>query len=144
MPKFIVFVRATPEAEKSTSPDVAMLNEMTAYNDTLRAAGIMLAADGLLPSSKGARVAYTSSGNPEDVTVAKGPFPWETLVSGFWILEVKDLDECVAWAKKAPFKANDQVVEIRQIATLDDFGDNVPEEMKRKVVEARDSLKGCK
>ncbi|KAH8901835.1 hypothetical protein BR93DRAFT_932673 [Coniochaeta sp. PMI_546] len=125
MPKFIVFVRATPESEKGTPPDTAMLSEMGAYNDTLRAAGMLIAADGLLASAQGARLTYTSSGKSDDVTLTKGPFPWESLVSGFWILEAADLDECVTWAKKAPFRENNQVVEVRKIAKLEDFGGDV-------------------
>jgi len=113
----MMFVRATVENENGGPPDQAMMNAMTVYNKSLQDAGAFISADGLLPSSRGARVSFASSGKAEDTTVTPGPFPPTSTVSGFWIIEAKDLDEAVAWARKVPFKSEqDPVVEVRQMA----------------------------
>jgi len=104
MPKFVLLVRTDSEAEGGAAPSQELLGEMSVYNDSLKAAGILQAAEGFLPSSRGARLGYTASGEPEDVKVTPGPFPVDSLVAGFWVIAVKDLDEAIGWAKKVPFR----------------------------------------
>ena len=92
---------------------------MGAYNEELVKAGVMLAGEGLLPSSKGARVRFDKDGSS---TVVDGPFAeTKELVAGFWILEVSSREEVIEWVRKAPFR--DGEVEVRQVASADDFGD---------------------
>jgi hypothetical protein len=97
--RVMVFVKATDDSEKGTLPTTEMLEAMGRYNKELLDAGIMLAADGLRPSSHGKRIAFDGPGR----TVSDGPFA-ETreLVAGFWLWEVKDMDEAVAWVKRCP------------------------------------------
>ncbi len=129
--RFALFVRSNALAESGAPPTTAELAEMSKFNDSLEQAGILVSGNlapssrgvGLLASSRGARLSYTPSGNPDDVKVEQGPFPANTLVAGFWVIKAKDLNEAVAWARKVPFKAADAVVEVRQIAGVDDFGD---------------------
>jgi len=104
MPKFVMFVRAGAEAESGRTPTQAELAEMGVYNDSLKTAGILEAAQGFLPSSKGVRLGYTASGKAEDVKVTPGPFPVDSLVCGYWIITTKDIDEAIGWAKKIPFR----------------------------------------
>ena len=97
--RVMVFVKATDESEKGTLPTTELLEAMGRYNEELVNAGIMLAADGLKPSSQGKRIAFDGLGR----TVIDGPFA-ETgeLVAGFWLWKVKDMDEAVAWVKRCP------------------------------------------
>jgi hypothetical protein len=95
----LVLVKATEASEAGGPPDPAMMDAMGRFNDQLRDAGILKLADGLQPSSAGARVAF----NGADRTVTPGPFiPAEDLVAGFWIWEVRDLEEAIAWVKRCP------------------------------------------
>lgn len=120
MPKFAMFVRATAATESGKPPPdfPALLERMTAYNDALTKAGVMLDANGLLPSSRGARVQFSSGG---ETTVTNGPFEPASLVSGYWIIQTESLEEAVAWARKVPFTTDDSVVEVRQISSPEDF-----------------------
>jgi hypothetical protein len=114
--RVMVFVKATEESEKGHRPSpefTRMLEEMNRYNDTLRAAGIMIECDGLTPSSQGKRVAFEGDSR----TVSDGPFkhPRE-LVAGYWLWEVKDMKEAVAWVKRCPNPmAGPSEIEIRPI-----------------------------
>jgi hypothetical protein len=95
----LVLVKATEASEAGGPPDPAMMEAMGRFNAELRDAGILKLADGLQPSSAGARVAFEGAGR----TVSRGPFtPAEDLVAGFWILEVRDLDEAIAWVRRCP------------------------------------------
>jgi hypothetical protein len=95
----LVLVKATDASEGAGPPDPAMMEAMGRFNAELRAAGILRLADGLKPSSAGARVAFDGA----DRAVSRGPFtPTEDLVAGFWICEVRDLEEAVAWVKRCP------------------------------------------
>ncbi|KAE9372816.1 hypothetical protein N431DRAFT_457501 [Stipitochalara longipes BDJ] len=111
MPRFVVFVRATSESETTTKPDPKMLSEMGAFNDSLRAAGILQAAEGFFPSSHDSRRITMDS----SLKVTEGPFPANELVSGFWIWQTKDVEEAVEWAKKCPLHYGCEVLEIRKI-----------------------------
>lgn len=114
----MVQVRATKDAESGAGPAQETLLQMMAYNKSLVDAGVILSGNGLLSSSKGARVAFDASGSS---TVTPGPFDVETLVSGYWIFEAKDLQEAIEWAQKAPFKEG-ATLEVRKVSTPEDLG----------------------
>ena len=127
MPRFIAMVKASPESEEGRLPTEQELTEMGAYNEELVRNGIMLAGEGLQPSSKGARVRYDKG----KTTVVDGPFTeTKELVAGFWILQTRSLEETIEWLKRAPFQEGE--VEIRQIAEADDFGDAFTPELREQ------------
>ncbi|HEY4201514.1 MAG TPA: YciI family protein [Devosiaceae bacterium] len=120
--RVMVLVKATGESEKGFTPtpeNMKMIEEMGRFNDELRKAGILLAADGLTPSSRGKRVAFDGTGR----TVIDGPFTeTKELVAGFWLWQVKDMDEAVAWVKRCPNPMpGPSEIEIRPIEDLADF-----------------------
>jgi hypothetical protein len=127
MPRFIIFVRATSETETELKPDPKNLQAMGDYNATLREAGILLSADGLHPSRQNSkRIVFHGSEAP---TVQSGPFPVNEVIAGMWIVEVKDVDEAVAWAVKAPFKEG-HVSEVRKFFEAEDLADMVAQELE--------------
>ena len=108
--RFMVFVPGSPESEAGEMPNTELLEAMTKYNEELVKAGVMLAGDGLHPTSKGAKVRFQGS----ERTVIDGPFTEaEELIAGFWIWELPSLQDAVEWLKKAPFQSGE--VEIRQV-----------------------------
>jgi hypothetical protein len=116
--RFMVIVKANEDSENGVMPTEQELAEMGAFNEELVKAGVMLAGEGLHPSSKGARVRFDTDGNS---TVVDGPFAeTKELVAGFWILEVSSREEVVEWVRKAPFRGEE--LEIRQVFSADDFG----------------------
>ena len=126
--RFMVIVKANEDSEKGVLPTEQELTELGAYNEELVKAGVMLAGEGLLPSSTGARVRFDKDGNG---TVTDGPFAeTKELVAGFWILEVSSREEVLEWVKKAPFR--DGEVEVRQVASADDFGDAMTPELREQ------------
>jgi hypothetical protein len=141
--RFMVIVKGNKETESGALPDPKALEAMGKFNEELVKAGVMLAGEGLHPSSKGARVKYQGGGKS---TVVDGPFTeTKELVAGFWLWQVKSKDEAIAWLKRAPFLDGD-VVEIRQVFEAEDFAPVDPtgelrknEEELRKKVEARRS-----
>jgi hypothetical protein len=123
--KFMVIVKATKESEAGILPTQEEFAEMGAFNEELVKAGVLLAADGLQASSKGARIKF-AGGTP---TVIDGPFAeTKELIAGFWILQVKSKDEAIAWAKRSPFV--DGELEVRQFFEADDFGENMTPELR--------------
>lgn len=119
--KVMVFVKATPSSEQGVMPSEQLMADMTAYNEELVKAGIMLAGDGLHPSSRGKRVRFSG----RERTVIDGPFA-ETreLVAGFWIWQVRSLEEAVEWVKRCPNPMpTDSEIEIRPIFEAEDFGE---------------------
>ena len=118
--RFIVFVRATRDSEAGVMPSQKLITEMGNFNEEMVNAGIMLAADGLHPSSKGARIRF--DGARRDVVA--GPFPEKEVVAGYWIIEVKSLDEAIEWIRRAPnpFENGASEIEIRPILGPEDFG----------------------
>jgi hypothetical protein len=128
----MVFVKATADSEKGIMPEREMFEAMGKFNEELAAAGLMLAGDGLKPSSQGKRVAFDGANR----SVIDGPFA-ETreLVAGYWIWEVKDMDEAVAWVKRCPNPMpGPSEIEIRPFYTMEDFaGVFSPEEIQEKV-----------
>jgi hypothetical protein len=124
--RFMILVPASPETEAGRLPTEKELTEMNAYNQELNSAGVMLAAEGLHPSSKGARVKFSGSKR----TVIDGPFTEsKELIAGFWLIDVKSKEEAIEWVKRAPFDAGTEI-EIRQVFEADDFGDNLPAEVR--------------
>ena len=126
--RYMVIVKASEDSENGVLPTQQELAEMGAYNEELVKAGVMLAGEGLHPSSKGARVRFDKDGN---TTVTDGPFAeTKELIAGFWILEVSSREEVIEWVKKAPFR--DSEIEVRQVATADDFGDAMTPELREQ------------
>jgi hypothetical protein len=137
--RFLVMVKATKESEAGALPDEKMLTQMGKFNEELVKAGIMLAGEGLQPSSKGARVKFSRG---KASTVIDGPFAeTKELVAGFWLWQVKSKAEALEWLKRAPF--TDEEVELRQIFEAEDFGAALTPELRaqeerlRKQVSAR-------
>jgi hypothetical protein len=134
MPRFIIFVRATSDIESEPKPNPELLQAMSDYNATMVEAGVLHSVDGLHRSSRDSRrIVFHDSGSP---TLQSGPFPANELVSGLWIVKVKDLDEAVAWAVKCPFKEANST-EIRRIAEAEDFGDAMSPELRKREDELR-------
>ena len=119
--RVMVLVKATAESEAGLMPTAELLTEMGRFNEELAKAGIMLAGEGLKPSSKGRRVAFDGPGR----TVIDGPFgATGELVAGYWIWQVKDMDEAVAWVKRCPNPMpGPSEIEIRPIYEAADFGE---------------------
>ncbi len=127
MARFVALVKASAESEAGVMPSTDNLEEMIRYNEELAKAGVMLAGEGLHPSSKGVRINYSGR---ESRTVTDGPFAEaKELVAGFWMIQARDLAEAVEWLKRAPFQEGE--VEIRQVFEDDDFGDELTPELRK-------------
>jgi hypothetical protein len=125
--RFMVLVPASPESEAGELPKTEDFEAMTKFNEELVKAGVMLAGDGLHPSSKGARVRFDDGGRR---TVIDGPFTEaKELVAGYWIWECASREEAIEWLKRAPFDAGVEV-ELRQIFELDDFSEALTPELR--------------
>jgi hypothetical protein len=132
--RFAVLVKASAESEAGALPTRDQLAEMGKFNEGLIRDGIMLAADGLQPSSKGARLKFSGG----KTTVIDGPFAeTKELVAGFWIVQGKSKEEVLERFLHAPFDGG-QEIEIRQIFELEDFGDNVPDDVRRQEAQIRE------
>ena len=124
--RVMVLVKASRQSEAGQMPTEQLLREMGNFNEELVKAGIMLAGDGLHPSSKGKRVRFSGTKR----TVMDGPFAeTKELVAGYWLWQVKSIDEAVEWLKRAPFEDGDQV-EIRPVFEADDFGKEFTPELR--------------
>jgi hypothetical protein len=123
--RVIVLVKATPDSEAGVMPTEEQLTEMGQFNEELVNAGVMLAGEGLHPSSKGVRVACKGKAR----TVTDGPFTeTKELVAGFWIWQVQSMSEAIDWVKRSPFQDDD--IEIRPIFEADDFGEALTPELR--------------
>jgi hypothetical protein len=132
----MVLVKASKESEAGVMPDEKILTAMSKYNEELAKAGVMLAGEGLHPSSKGARVKFTGANR----TVTDGPFPeTKELLAGFWIFKVKSKEEAVDWVKKAPFGGGTEI-EIRQVFEAEDFGPALTPELRQSEERLRAKL----
>jgi hypothetical protein len=132
--RFMVIVKGNPETENGVLPTEQELREMGAFNEELVKAGVMLAGEGLHPSSKGVRIRYDGRNKP---SVIDGPFAeTKELVAGFWILETRNRDEVVEWMKRAPFREGE--IEIRQVFEDDDFGDAFTPELREQEARIRE------
>lgn len=126
--RVMMIVKATPASEAGVLPTTQQLTEMGNYNQQLIDAGIMIAGEGLVGSGKGKRVTFSGAAP----TVTDGPFAeTKELVSGFWIIQVKDMDEAVAWASRIPFH-DGETVELRRVVTAEDFGEAFTPELQEK------------
>jgi hypothetical protein len=129
--RFMVIVKATKDSEAGVMPSEQLLTEMGNFNEELVKAGVMLAGDGLQPSSKGARVRF--SGNKR--TVIDGPFAeTKELVAGFWMWKCNSLAEAIEWVKKCPHPhpGNECEIEIRQVFEMEDFGAEMTPELREQ------------
>lgn len=127
--RFMVIVKATKESEAGVLPDQKLLADMGKYNEELVKAGVMLAGEGLQPSSKGARVRFSGGKR----TVIDGPFSeTKELIAGFWLFQVKSLEEAIEWVKRCPNPHPNQEseIEIRQVFETDDFGAELTPELR--------------
>ena len=123
--RFMVIVKANKDSEAGVLPTEQELTEMGKFNEELVKAGVMLAGEGIQPSSKGARVRFDGKKR----TVIDGPFAeTKELVAGFWLWQVKSKEEAIEWLKRAPFKEGE--VEIRQVFENEDFGDALTPEVR--------------
>jgi hypothetical protein len=126
--RVMVIVKASKESEAGVLPSTEMLTAMGKYNEELAKAGIMLAGEGLADSSKGKRVRFEGKKR----TVIDGPFAeTKELIAGFWLWQVRSMDEAVEWLKRAPFEEGDEV-EIRQVFEAEDFGENFTPELREQ------------
>ena len=124
--RFMVIVKADKDSEAGVMPSEKLLSDMGQFNEQLVKAGIMLAGEGLHPSSKGKRIRFTGSGS----TVVDGPFAeTKELVAGFWLLQAKSIDEVVEWMKRAPFETGGEL-EIRPVFEAEDFGEAFTPELR--------------
>jgi hypothetical protein len=128
--RFMVIVKATQDSEAGVLPSEKLLTDMGQYNEELAKAGILLAGDGLQPSSKGARVRFSGPRR----TVVDGPFAeTKELVAGFWIWRVKSKEEAIEWVKRCPNPMpGDSEIEIRQLFEAEDFGEQFTPELKEQ------------
>ncbi|QWG15653.1 YciI family protein [Bradyrhizobium sediminis] len=126
--RFMVIVKASQDSEAGVVPSTELLTAMGKFNEQMVKAGVMLAGEGLHPTSKGARIKY--SGKTPDVS--HGPFPLTNdLVAGFWLIQVKSRDEAIEWMKRAPFDGGAEI-EIRQIFDAEDFGEALTPELREQ------------
>ena len=136
--KVMVIVKATKASEAGQMPSQQLLNDMGKFNEELVKAGIMLAADGLQPSSKGARVRFSGKSR----IVIDGPFTeTKELIAGFWLWKVSSFQEALDWVKRCPNPHEDECeIEIRPLFELEDFGDAVTPEVRERAARLRAQL----
>jgi hypothetical protein len=134
--RFMVMVKATAESEAGEMPSEQLLTEMGKFNEELVNAGIMLAGEGLHPSSRGARVKFSGKNR----TVVDGPFAeTKELVAGYWLWQVKDIDEAIAWVKRCPNPMEgESEIEIRQVFEAEDFGAEFTPELQEQEARLRE------
>jgi hypothetical protein len=137
----MVMIKATEQSERGEMPSEQLLTEMTAFNEELVKAGVLLAGDGLHPSAKGVRVEFKGA----ERKVIDGPFAeTKELLAGYWILQVKSLDEAVEWVKRIPSPDDDETatVEIRPVFEVEDFGDELTPELRERDAALRNQVEG--
>lgn len=139
--RFMVMVRATAESEAGELPGTELLEAMNAYNEELVKAGVMLAGEGLQPSSKGARVRFDGA----ERTVLDGPFAeTKELIAGFWLWDVRSLQEALEWVKRCPNPMpGPSEIEIRQVFEAEDFGENLTPELRAAEERLRAQVEGA-
>jgi hypothetical protein len=137
--RVMVMVRATAESEAGVMPSQALLEAMGRFNEELVQAGVMLAGEGLKPSAQGARVRF----NGTQRTVVDGPFTeTKELVAGFWLWQVRSLEEAVEWARRCPnpFEHGESMLEIRPVFEMEDFGEELTPELRAQEAQLREQL----
>jgi len=134
--RFMVIVKANPESEAGVLPDLDILEKMGKYNEQLVKAGVMLAGEGLQPTSKGKRVRFDG----DKRTVIDGPFAeTKELIAGFWLWQTRSMEEAVEWLKRAPFGGGTEI-EIRQVFEVEDFGENATPEIREREQRLREQV----
>jgi hypothetical protein len=128
--RVMVLIKATEQSEAGQMPSQELLEQMTAFNEELVRAGVMLAGEGLHPSSEGVRVEFSGS----DRRVIDGPFAeTKELLGGYWLWQVKSMDEAIEWARRIPNPTGEHgVVEIRPVFETDDFGEELTPELRER------------
>lgn len=135
--RFMVIVKANQDTEAGVMPSEQLLAAMGKYNEELVKAGVMLAGEGLHPSSKGVRVAFGADGKR---TVVDGPFAeTKELIAGFWLWQVRSREEAIEWIKRAPFE-DGEVIEIRQVFEAEDFGAEFTPELREQEERLREQI----
>ena len=137
--KFMILVKADRNSEAGVLPDEKLLAEMGKYNEELVKAGVMLAGEGLQPSSKGARVKFSGTKR----TVADGPFSeTKELIAGFWLFQVKSKEEAIEWVKRCPnpMPGTESEIEIRQVFDAEDFGAELTPELREQEKRLREQM----
>jgi hypothetical protein len=137
--RVMVMIKATEQSEAGEMPSEQLLSDMMAFNEELVKAGVMLAGEGLHPSSAGARVVFAGG----ERKVIDGPFTeTKELLAGYWLWQVKSLDEAIEWVKRIPDPMPDSeaVVEIRPVFEADDFGEELTPELRAKEAELRQQV----
>ena len=136
--RVMVIVKASKESEAGEMPTEKLLAEMGDYNEKLVQAGIMLAGEGLHPTSKGKRVRFGGTGRK--AKVLDGPFTeTKELIAGFWLWQVKSMDEALAWLERAPFNEGEEV-EIRPVFEAEDFGAEFTPELREQEERLREQI----
>ncbi len=134
--RFMVIVKASPESEAGILPSTEILAVMGKYNEELSKAGVMLAGEGLHPSSRGVRIKFSGSNR----TVTDGPFTeTKELIAGFWLWQVRSKEEAIEWLKRAPFGGGTEV-ELRQVFEAEDFGQNLTPELREREQRLREQV----
>jgi hypothetical protein len=137
MARYMLVLKYDEAVAMATPPDPAIFEEMGRFNTAMVDAGVLLAGEGLAPSSQGAVVTFPDAGG-DGPTVSDGPFTEaRELIGGFWILKVDSLDEAVAWARKAPFRSGERV-EVRRVTEAEDFEGIAPEGVLEQEKELRE------
>ena len=139
--RVMVLIKATPESEAGEMPSEEVLTQMTEFNEELVKSGVMLGGEGLHPSSKGARVAFSG----DERKVIDGPFAeTKELLAGYWLLQVKSMEEAIELVKRIPNPDNaDSVVEIRPVFETEDFGDELTPELREREARLRERTEGA-
>jgi hypothetical protein len=131
--RVMVLVPADENSEKGVMPDKKLLTDMGNFNEELVKAGVMLAGEGLHPTSKAKRVRFEG----DKPTVIDGPFTEsKELIAGYWLWQVRDMDEAIEWIKRAPFEGGTQI-ELRPVFEMDDFGDEFTPELREQEARLR-------
>ena len=137
--RVVVMIKANEQSEAGEMPSEELLSQMTAFNEELVKAGVMLAGEGLHPSSKGVRVFFSG----DERKVINGPFAeTKELVAGYWVWQVKSMDEAIEWVKRIPNpdEGVESTVEIRPVFEVDDFGDELTPELREKNEQLRQEV----
>ena len=136
--RFMLIIKASKDSEASRMPSTELLTAMGAFNEQLVKAGVVLAAEGLQPSSKGARVHFRG----DERSVSEGPFMQSgELIAGFWLIQASSLDEAITWVKRCPKPHDENThIEIRQVFEADDFGETLSPGLRKQEKHLRASI----
>ncbi len=138
--RVMVIVKAGPETEAGILPSEELLTEMGKFNEELLKAGVLLAAEGLHASSKGVRVRFGGGRS----TVIAGPFAeTQSLIAGFWLWQVRSIDEAVEWIRRSPFRSSNEEIEIRRVFDAEDFGPALTPELRAQQQSRAERIASC-